>query len=318
MPHPENRLRAALPQSRLKLAQLRLVAAIEDTGSVSAAAQVLNLSQPAASRIVAELEAAFEAPLCERLARGVRLTPLGAALARHARSLLQQLAEAERELGDLRHGRRGAVSVGAVSGPAFDLMPAAVLRVREIAPEIELAVKIDSSNVMARDLVGGELDFMLARVPDEFDADDFDAYAIGVEEARLVVRRGHPLLARAPARLADLAGFDWVMQPRGTPLRRALDGLFLAANLPPPRRLVATTSLTMTMMTVARSDAIAPLSHEVARFACGDLAPGALTQLATDFPLVVQPYSLVRVSKRPLSPAARTVYEAIRELAAAR
>src|ERR1700761_9473226 len=146
MPHAETRLRAAPPPSRLKLAQLRLVAAIEDTGSVSAAAHTLNLSQPAASRIVAELEAAFEAPLCERLARGVRLTPLGAALARHARSLLQQLAEAERELGDLRHGRRGAVAVGAVSGPAFDLMPAAVLRVREIAPEIELSVKIDSSN----------------------------------------------------------------------------------------------------------------------------------------------------------------------------
>ena len=70
------------------------------------------------------------------------------------------------------------------------------------------------------------------------------------------------------------------------------------------------------MMTVARSDAIAPLSHEVARFACDDLAPGALSQLATDFPLVVQPYSLVRASQRPLSPAARTVYETIRELAA--
>jgi DNA-binding transcriptional LysR family regulator len=316
MPHSENRLRA-LPQSRLKLAQLRLVVAIEDSGSVSAAASLLNLSQPAASRIVAELEAAFEAPLCERLARGVRLTPLGAALARHARSLLLQLAEAERELADIRQGRRGAVSVGAVSGPAFDFMPAAVLRVREAAPEIELSVKIDSSNVMARDLIGGQLDFMLARVPDEFDADDFDAYAIGVEQAQLVVRRGHPLLARAPARLADLAGFDWVMQPRGTPLRRALDGLFLSANLPPPRRLVATTSLMMAMMTVARSDAIAPLSHEVARFACGDLAPGALTLLATDFPLVVQPYSLVSARKRPLSPAARTVYEAIRELAAA-
>ena len=166
--------------------------------------------------------------------------------------MLLQLAEAERELGDLREGRRGAVAVGAVSGPAFDFMPAAVLRVREIAPEIELSVKIDSSNVLARDLLGGRLDFLLARVPDDLDADDFDAFAIGVEEARLVVRRGHPLLARAPARLADLAGCEWVMQPRGTPLRRALDSLFLAANLPPPRRLVATTSLTMTMMTVAQ------------------------------------------------------------------
>ena len=169
---------------------------------------------------------------------------------------------------------------------------------------------------MVRDLLSGELDFLLARVPDELDADEFDAHAIGVEEARLVVRSGHPLLARTAARLTDVAACDWVMQPRGTPLRRALDGLFLAANLPPPRRLLATTSLTMTLMTVAKSDAIAPMSREVARFACDDLAPAKLGILPTDFPLVVQPYSLVCARKRPLSPAARTVYDAIRELAA--
>jgi len=56
MPKAEPRLRPP-PQSRLKLAQLRLVAAIEDCGSVSAAAQALNMSQPAASRLVAEVEA---------------------------------------------------------------------------------------------------------------------------------------------------------------------------------------------------------------------------------------------------------------------
>ncbi len=315
MSKAEPRWRA--PQSRLKLAQLRLVAAIEDSGSVSAAAQSLNMSQPAASRLVAEVEAAFGAPMCERLARGVRLTPLGVALARHARSVLLQLAEAERELGDLREGRRGAVSVGAVSGPAFDLMPAAVLEVRERAPEIELSVKIDSSNVLARDLLAGRLDLMLARVPDDLDADEFAAYAVGVEEARLVVRRGHPLLARGAAQLADVAGFEWVMQPRGTPLRRAIEGLFLAANLAPPRRLLATTSLTMTMMTVAKADAIAAVSHEVARFVCEAAAPGALAVLPTVFSLVVQPFSLVSARSRPLSPAARTVYETILRLAAA-
>jgi DNA-binding transcriptional LysR family regulator len=312
----EPRPRGAPPQSRLKLAQLRLVAAIEDAGSVSAAAQALNMSQPAASRLVAELEATFGAALCERLARGVRLTPLGAALARHARSVLLQLAEAERELGDLKEGRRGAVSVGAVSGPAFDLMPAAVLGVREIAPEIELSVKIDSSNVLARDLLAGRLDLMLARVPDDLDADEFDAYAVGVEEARLVARRGHPLIARGVAGLVEVLDYEWVMQPRGTPLRRAIEALFLAANLPPPRRLLATTSLTMTMMTVARADAIAAVSNEVARFVCEAAAPGALTVLPTAFALVVQPFSLVSARSRPLSPAARTVYDTIRRLAA--
>ena len=124
MPPPKS-----APQSRLKLPQLRLIAALEDTGSLSAAAEALNLSQPAASRMMAELEASFAAPLAERLARGVRLTPLGLALARHARSVLLQLAEAERELGDLKAGRRGAVAIGAVSGPAFALMPATAARV---------------------------------------------------------------------------------------------------------------------------------------------------------------------------------------------
>lgn len=303
------------PQSRLKLSQLRLVAAIEDVGSVSAAAQALHLSQPAASRMIAELEAMFAAPLCERLARGVRLTPLGAALARHARSVLLQLAEAERELGDLRQGRRGAVSVGAVSGPAFDLMPATVTRLREVAPEIELSLKIDSSNVLARDLLAGRLDFLLARVPDDLDGDEFETFAAGVEQARLIVRHGHPLLAAGAAALTDLCGCEWVMQPRGTPLRRALESLFLDANLPPPRSILATTSLTMTMMTVARADAIAAVSHEVARFACDSLSPGALTVLPVAFSLVVRPYSLVLARKRPLSPAARTVYEAVRALA---
>jgi DNA-binding transcriptional LysR family regulator len=306
----------APPQSRLKLSQLRLVAAIEDAGSVSSAAAALHLSQPAASRMIAELEAAFDAPLCERLARGVRLTPLGLALARHARAVLVQVAEAERELGDLRQGRRGAVSIGAVSGPAFDLMPATVTRLREIAPEIELSLKIDSSNELARDLLAGRLDFLLARIPAEFDADEFDQLAVGVEEARLVVRRGHPLLGRGAAALADLAQCEWVTQPRGAPLRRALESLFLSANLSPPRRILATTSLTMTLMTVARADAVAAVSLEVARFACGDMALGALVMLPTGFPLVVQPYSLVLARNRPLSPAVRTVYETVRALAA--
>ncbi len=312
----EAKTHAGPPQSRLKLSQLRLVAAIEESGSVSAAAQTLHLSQPAASRTLAELEAMFGAALFERLARGVRLTPLGAALARHARSVLMQLAEAERELGDLQQGRRGVVAVGAVSGPAFALTPATVLRLREIAPEIELSVKIDSSNVLARDLLAGRLDFLLARVPDDLDADHFDPRAAGVEQARLIVRRGHPLLARGPAALADLAQCEWVTQPRGTPLRRALESVFLNADLEPPRRILATTSLTMTLMTVARADAVAAVSHEVARFACDDMAPGALTVLPAGFPLVVQPYSLVLARGRPLSPAARTVYDTMRALAA--
>ena len=52
---------------------------------------------------------------------------------------------------------------------------------------------------------------------------------------------------------------------------------------PPPERFINTTSLTLTMMLVARSDAIAPLSVEAAKFACEGVAPGALAILPTRF-----------------------------------
>ncbi|MGD0640963.1 MAG: LysR family transcriptional regulator, partial [Roseiarcus sp.] len=74
----------------------------------------------------------------------------------------------------------------------------------------------------------------------------------------------------------------------------------------------------LTMMLVAGSDAIAPLSVEAAKFACQGLAPGALTILPTDFSIVVQPYSLIALRHRDFSPAAQAVYEIIRAQALAR
>jgi DNA-binding transcriptional LysR family regulator len=308
----------APPQSRLKLAHLRLIAAIEDTEMVSAAAQAVNMSQPAASRMIAELEALLEAPLCERLSRGVRLTPLGLALARHARSVLLQLGQAEQEFADLRAGRRGAVSLGAVTAPAIDLAAPAMRQIRADAPAIELNIKIDSSNVLARELLASRLDFIIARVPDDLDARLFDSLTIGVEEARLIVRRGHPLLGRGAVPIGALNAYEWVMQPRGTPMRRAIDNLFQAANAATPDRFLNTTSIVLAMMLVASSDAVAPLSVEAAKFACEGVAPGALAILPTDFQIVVQPYSLIALRHRPLSPAAQTVYEVIRAQAMAR
>src|ERR1700743_1039819 len=80
--------RDALPRNRLKLSHLRMIVAIEEHEMISAAAQATNISQPAASRMIAEMEALLDAPLCERLgarggptpARGFLRPPVPAAL----------------------------------------------------------------------------------------------------------------------------------------------------------------------------------------------------------------------------------------------
>src|SRR6186997_3326327 len=91
----------------LKFSHMRMIAALEQHGSVSAAAATLNISQPAASRMVAEMETIVRAKLLERLPRGVALTAYGQALARRARTILAEIREADREIRDLRDGRGG-------------------------------------------------------------------------------------------------------------------------------------------------------------------------------------------------------------------
>jgi DNA-binding transcriptional LysR family regulator len=113
--------------------------------------------------------------------------------------------------------------------------------------------------------------------------------------------------------LADLNRFDWVMQPRGTPLRRAVDNLFLSSNVAVPERLSNTSSLLLTMVLVANSDAIAPISLEAANFATRGGIPGRLAILPADFAIVVEPYSLITVRDRAISPAAQSVLDFIRK-----
>ncbi|MGO4840916.1 LysR family transcriptional regulator, partial [Rhizobiaceae sp. 2RAB30] len=81
----------SLLRSGLKLGHMRMIVALDDHARVSAAAQVLNISQPAASRMIAEMEAILDVRLCDRLPRGVALTSYGKALARRARAILLEM-----------------------------------------------------------------------------------------------------------------------------------------------------------------------------------------------------------------------------------
>ncbi|MFT3834155.1 MAG: LysR family transcriptional regulator [Micropruina sp.] len=110
----------------LKLSHLRLVAAIAEHGQIQMAAQALTLTQPAASRALAEIEKLVGAPLFERHPRGMTPTTLGAIFVRRAHAMLMEMQDLSHELQAEREGRSGLVQIGAVTGPAVAcLVPAA-------------------------------------------------------------------------------------------------------------------------------------------------------------------------------------------------
>ena len=302
----------ALLRSGLKLSHLRLIVAIEDSGQISAAAHMLNISQPAASRMIAQMEDMLGIPLCRRLLRGVELTPYGAALARRGRTMLLELREVDREISDLKSGKGGAVFLGAVTAPAIGLAVPAIRRIRKRFPRIEISVQVETSGVLARELLASRHDFIIARIPDDLNPRLFDARVIGIEKACLIVRRGHPLAGRQTVELEQLTGYDWVFQPAGSLLRRTLETIFMSRNVALPDRILNTTSLLLTLVMVAQSDAIAPVALDMAKFINDENGlAGAIEILPISFDIDVQPYSLITARNRALSPAARMLYDHI-------
>ncbi|MBY5789446.1 LysR family transcriptional regulator [Rhizobium leguminosarum bv. viciae] len=312
--HSDNFGDDSLLRAGLKLNHLRMIVAIEDSGQISAAADVLNISQPAASRMLSEMESITKTSLYERVARGVVLTTFGAALARRARKILLELREASREIGELKSGKGGSVFIGAVTAPAMSLVVPAINKVRKAYPGIEINIQVETSNVLARELLAARHDFIIGRIPDDLNPRLFEVTEIGIERACLIVRSSHPLMKQKTSSLADIRDYDWVFQPPGTLLRRTIEDVFLSRGVALPENIVNTSSLLLTCAIICETDAIAPVAVDVAQFLASQGSNASdVRMLPIDFDINVKPYSMITARERALPPSARLLYDIILE-----
>ena len=91
-----------------------------------------------------------------------------------------------------------------MTAPAISLVVPAIRRVTQAYPGIEINIQVETSNVLARELLAARHDFIISRIPDELNPRLFAAHEIGVEKACLIVRNGHPLLEKGVVGLQDL------------------------------------------------------------------------------------------------------------------
>ncbi len=306
MIHSAQAIAAALRQ--LKPTQLRLMAALRDDDGLGRSADRLGISQPAASRLLAELEAALGLRLHGREGRRLRLTEAGAALARRAARIQIELTDAAREVAEAATGSAGTIRVGAVTGPALSLVMPAILDLQEAAPDLHVEVTVATSVVLCDALREGGLDFALAR-PGAADT-MLEARLIGDEPLSMAVRRGHPLLARGDLALDDLMACDWVLGPDDTLLTQTVMARLAELRLPAPRRRISTSSFLFTLALLTQSDAIAPLARPVVDSFSGNPAM-PFAALPVDLGLSVTPFSLVTRIGAQLTPGARRLADAI-------
>ncbi|MES2145948.1 MAG: LysR family transcriptional regulator [Pseudomonadota bacterium] len=296
----------ALIHRGLKLAHLRLMAALLQSGQIGLAAATIGIAQPAASRLLAEAERIVGAPVHMRVGRGIALTPVGAVLARRAQRLLIELQDAGREMAELSQGQIGQVAIGAVTAPALDLVLPALRSARLSSPGISAEVTVAPSDILCAQLLAGRLDFAIARIPADLDPAQFTGRVIAPEPVLLVVRKGHRLASAPIVSPAELLEYDWVMPGGSSPLGLAVLARLDRLGLPMPARRLSTASFLLTLALLKQSNSVAPLAEAVARqFAEGPNAPFAIVNC--DLGIEVAPYSLLTRAGSTLTPAATTL-----------
>lgn len=299
-------------RGRLKTRQLLLIVALAEEGNIHRAAQVLSMTQPAASKLLKDLEDVLEVSLFDRLPRGMRATWYGETMIRHARMALASLDQAHDELEALKAGRFGQVSVGAITAPGLTLLPAAVALVKQEQPSLRVSLHIETSDVLIERMAQGKLDMLVARLFAQHDKSALHYEALTEEPISAIARPGHPLLGVSGLALKDLANAGWIVPPEGSVLRHRFDLMFREAGLPSPLNLIDSTALLFITKMLQQSDMLAITSTDVARYYA---AHGIVAILPMEMPCRMDAFGLITRTDRALSPAGKVMLKALKTAA---
>jgi DNA-binding transcriptional LysR family regulator len=122
--------------SRLRLRQLRLVLALAEFGSLRRAADDIGMTQPAATKMLHEIESLLGVGLFERLPRGMRATAFGETVIYYARMVFAELSGMREELVALESGNLGRVAVGAIPALASGLLTRTIATLKQSHPRL--------------------------------------------------------------------------------------------------------------------------------------------------------------------------------------
>ncbi len=297
-------------RARLKTRQLLLLVTLAEEGNIHRAARVLSITQPAASKLLKDLEDALEVPLFERLPRGMRPTWYGETMIRHARMALASLNQANDEITALKTGHFGQVMVGAITSPGLKLLPAAVAQVKLAHPSLRISLEVESSPVLLERLEQGKLDIAVARLLAGQDQANLRYQPLTGETVCAITRPGHPLLSKVDLGLHDIHDADWIVPLRGSVLRHRFDLMFQQAGLPLPVNTVETASLLFITRMLQQSDMLAVMAADVAEYYASF---GMVTALPLALPCNMDGFGLVTRSDRLLSPAAQVMMQALKQ-----
>jgi len=287
---------------------LQLLVAVDDLRQLAKVATFMNVTQPAVSKALAEMERGLGLKLFERTARGVHPTTYGECVIRHARSILGNLAQARDELLGLASGSSGNLRVGVLATAAPVLLPRSLAELKKRQPNMTVLVREGTVEALLPELWLGNLDLVVGRLPDRHIAPALGEKVLTQESIALVTGCHHPLASRKRVTWEQLTDFPWVWPPVNTLLRAPLERAFERNGIPLPANRIETLSVHVIRTYLHHTNAIAALAADVSRYYESERM---LAVLPIELPGLVRSVGVMWSRQRPLSPAAQALIESL-------
>lgn len=213
---------------RLTIRQLRALAAVEATGSITAAASQLHLTQPAVTLQLRNLQALARLPLIQRTGDGMRLTDAGREVQRLTERIEAALLDCEQSLDMIAGRNSGRVSIGAVSTAKY-FVPFAIAAFSRKFPKIDVRLKIGNREEIREALRGYDLDIAVMGQPP---ADvEVEMRLLGKHPHIVVAAAGHALATKRRLAATDLAEETFITREPGSGTRMLMEEFFRKTRL---------------------------------------------------------------------------------------
>ncbi len=286
--------------------------AVAQERTLARAAQRLQLSQPAVSKTLSELELLAGRRLVERGRSGAQLTPAGEQFLRYAVDVTQALQAAAAAL--TRDGAPSvpAVRVGALPTVAGGLLAHAIARLCTSRPHARVQVRTASNPELLAALTSGDVDFAVGRMAEPATMQGVSFELLYAESLVIVTRPGHPLaLTGRSVSLVALLDYPLVIPGAGTAPRHDAEGFFEAHGIAMPPGRTETQSVSLGRALTLLSDAVWITPQHAVQL---DIDSGWLRRLSVPVPASAEPVGLLSRSGTKPGELAEQLMQTIREL----
>ncbi len=289
---------------------LKLLLAAANLGKVGKVAKAFQVSQPAISKQLAEIETALGLRLFDRFGHSLRLTGAGEHVMRSASAMLVEMEDLAKQLGSLGEGITGKVAFGGVATTFITFIPPAMKRFKSRAPHSSVSLHDGSADSLLGRLRDGEIDLFIGRMNQRALPNDIRSEDILDDPSLIVSGVSHPLARKSSADWSSLAGQNWILPPTNLPESRIFlqwleqRGVKLSQGVIESRSLLANIGLLET------DEYLSMMPQSAARVY---LREGRIARLAFPACDLLGPMQIVWMEGR-LSPAAKLFAECLRDV----